>query len=63
MKTTGLDEARAAKKRAKTIFQQNASVVGIGITPVGNGYGVKLNLSAQPADDAEFPEKIDDVPI
>jgi hypothetical protein len=63
MKPTGLDQARAAKERAKTIFAKNASVVGIGITRVGDGYGVKVNLDAPPADDAEFPETIDSVPI
>ena len=62
MKTTGLDEARAAKKRAKAIFAK-ASVVGIGITRVGDGYGVKVNLDAPPADGAELPETIDGVPI
>ena len=63
MKTTGLDEARAAKERAKAIFAGKASVVGIGITRVGDGYGVKVNLDAPPATDAEFPETIDGVPI
>jgi hypothetical protein len=63
MKTIGLDEARAAKERAKAIFAKEASVVGIGITRVGDGYGVKVNLDAPPAVDAEFPETIDGVPI
>ncbi len=63
MKTTGLDEARAAKERAKAIFANNTSVVGIGITRVGDGYGVKVNLDAPLAANAEFPETIDGVPI
>jgi hypothetical protein len=63
MKTTGLDEARAAKERAKAIFAGKTSVVGIGITRVGDRYGVKVNLDAPPATDAEFPETIDGVPI
>jgi hypothetical protein len=63
MKTTGLDQARAAKERAKAILNGNASVVGIGITRIGDGYGVKVNLDAPPATDAEFPETIDGVPI
>ena len=37
MKTTGLDEARAAKERAKAIFASEPSVVGIGITRIGDG--------------------------
>ena len=63
MKTTGLDEARAAKERAKAIFAGKTSVVGIGITRVGDRFGVKVNLDAPPATDAEFPDTIDGVPI
>jgi len=63
MKTTGLVEARAAKERAKAIFASKPSVVGIGITRVGDRYGVKVNLDAPPAPDANLPESIDGVPI
>jgi hypothetical protein len=63
MKTIGLDEARAAKERAKALFVKKASVVGIGITRVGDGYGVKVNLDAPPAADADLPESIDGVPV
>jgi hypothetical protein len=63
MKTIGLDEARAAKERAKSIFAGHASVVGIGLTRVGDGYGVKVNLDAPPASDATLPEMIDGVPV
>jgi len=63
MKTTGLDKARAAKERVKAAFAGKASVVGIGITRVGNGYGVKVNLGAPPEADANLPETIDGVPI
>ncbi len=63
MKTTGLDEARAAKERAKVIFADDPSVIGIGITRVGEGYGVKVNLGATPASDANLPDSIDGVPI
>ena len=63
MKTIGLDEARAAKERAKVLFAKKASVVGIGLTRVGDGYGVKVNLDAPPAEDANLPEAIDGVPI
>jgi hypothetical protein len=63
MKTIGLDEARAAKERAKRIFAKKASVVGIGITRVGDRYGVKVNLEAPPPADANLPETIDGVPV
>jgi hypothetical protein len=63
MKTIGLDEARAVKEKTKAIFAGKASVVGIGITRIGDGYGVKVNLDAPPAADAGLPETIDGVPI
>jgi hypothetical protein len=63
MKTTGLDQARAAKERAKSLFAGKASVVGIGLTRVGDGFGVKVNLDAPPAPDADLPETIDGVPV
>lgn len=63
MKTADLDEARAAKERAKSFFAGNASVVGIGLTRVGDGYGVKVNLGTPPAPDADLPDTIDGVPV
>ena len=63
MKTIGLDEARAAKDRVKALFADKASVVGIGITRVGDGYGVKVNLDAPAAANADLPDMIDGVPI
>jgi len=41
MNVCTLDEARAAKPRALTEFRRKASVVGVGITRIGEGYGVK----------------------
>jgi len=49
LKTIGLDEARAARERARSLFAGKASVVGIGLTRVGDGYGVKVNLDAPPS--------------
>jgi hypothetical protein len=63
MKTIGLDEARAAKERARSIFAGRASVVGIGLTRVGDGFGVKVNLDAPPPLDTHLPESIDGVPV
>jgi hypothetical protein len=63
MKTIGLDEARAAKERARSLFAGKASVAGIGLTRVGDGYGVKVNLEAPPAPDADRPDSIDGVPV
>jgi hypothetical protein len=58
-----LDEARAAKSKALAAFSRNASVVGVGITRVDGGYGVKVNLVEPPQPGAELPETVDGVPI
>ncbi len=58
-----LEQARAAKERAKVLFARKASVVGVGINRVGDGFGVKVNLSEPPAPDADLPETIDGVPV
>ena len=63
MNACTLDEARAAKHRALDEFRGKASVVGVGITRVGDGYGVKVNLDAPPAADAKLPDTIDGVPV
>ena len=43
--------------------RDGASVVGIGLTRVGDGYGVKVNLDAPPRAQANLPETIDGVPV
>lgn len=60
-KPATLEEARAAKSKA-TALLASLPVVGVGITRVGDGYGVKVNLSVQVSSDA-VPDKIDGVPI
>ncbi len=64
MANADLERARAAKERAKVLFAQKASVVGIGIHRVaGGGFGVKVNLSEPPPPGADLPETIDGVPV
>jgi hypothetical protein len=63
MNACTLDQARAAKPRALNEFRRKTSVVGVGITRVGNGYGVKVNLAAAPAANVNLPDKIDGVPV
>lgn len=59
MKCT-LEEARAAKDKAKKLFAAN---VGVGIMRVDDGYAVKVNLR-QPMEDREnIPSLIDGVPV
>jgi hypothetical protein len=63
MNAATLDEARAAKAKALTAYKGNASVVGVGITRIDGGYGVKVNLDSAPATDTDLPRLIDGVPI
>jgi hypothetical protein len=55
-----LEQARAAKARAEEVFR-DLPVVGIGITRVGAGYGLKVNLSR--AADGKVPAEVDGVPV
>jgi len=56
-----LEEARAAKSKAAALLAR-LPVVGVGITRIGEGYGLKVNLSESVAAGA-VPEHVDDVPI
>ena len=63
MNTHTLAEARAAKARAQEVFGRFAPVVGVGITRIDGGYGVKVNLSEQPPAGVSLPEGVDGVPV
>ena len=58
-----LDETRTAKTRALGEFRRTASVVGVGITRIGDGYMVKVNLETSQAPDIDLPETIDGVEV
>jgi len=58
-----LDEVRAAKPRALAVFESLATVVGVGITRVGEGYGLKVNLREAVADGTPLPTEVDGVPV
>jgi hypothetical protein len=58
-----LEQARAAKPRVLAAFEQLATVVGVGVTRVDGGYGVKVNLQASPADSGTLPSSVDGVPV
>lgn len=62
-KTRGSDEGRAAGERARFRVAGRAWVVGIGLTRIGDGYGVKVDLATPPAPDAGLPESVDGVPV
>ena len=58
-----LDEARAAKPRAQAVFENLAEVIGVGIMRVGDGYGLKVNLSELPPTMAHLPTEVDGIPV
>lgn len=58
-----LATVRAAQRKAMTRLGRVGEVNGIGITRLGAGYGLKINLSAQPRGKARLPTQIDGVPI
>jgi hypothetical protein len=60
---TTLEQARAAKVRAKEVFPKLADVAGIGITRHDQGYAVKVNLQRQPSPEVSLPGELDGVPI
>lgn len=62
-KGVALEAARAVKSRALSLFSGLGEVNGVGITRVGNGYGLKVNLSAPPREAVSLPDEIDGVPI
>jgi hypothetical protein len=59
--TATLEEARAAKPKAAALLAA-LPVVGVGITRIGDGYGLKVNLSESVAENA-VPKYLDSVPI
>jgi hypothetical protein len=58
-----LDQARAAKPRVMAVFEKLAAVAGVGVTRVGGGYGVKVNLQTRPAEGTKLPDAVDGVPV
>lgn len=55
-----LEQARAAKEKAKRLFTSN---VGVGITRLDDGYAVKVNLRNPVSGDESIPTSIDGVPV
>lgn len=56
-----LEEARAAKRKAVAQLAGVAELNGIGITRIGKGYGLKINLTRAVA--RVLPEEVDGVPV
>ena len=61
MKPATMHQARAAKLKAARQVSALAPVVGVGITRVGAGYGIKVNLKEETS--AALPRSVDGVPL
>jgi len=62
-KRSTLEEARDAKSEALAVFSKFGEVMGVGITRVDEGYAVKVNLKAPPADWTKLPPDVKGVPV
>jgi len=58
-----LDAARQAKPEALKVFGRLAQVAGVGITRIGDGYGLKVNLREPPPAGSELPGQVNGVPV
>ena len=63
MNPRSLEDARTAKPKAFQVFGKKATVVGVGITEIDGGYGLKVNLSEPPKPGVELPETLDGIPV
>lgn len=58
-----LVQARAAKEAAQGVFARLATVAGIGVTRVGRGYGLKINVATAPTGKRALPSEVQGVPV
>ena len=59
--TTTLEQARTAKAKAAVLLRA-LPLAGVGITRIGAGYGLKVNLSENVAA-GSVPDDVDGVPV
>lgn len=58
-----LEQVRAAKRLALGTFKRLGKVTGVGITRIGSGYGLKINLEEAPLGNVALPATIKGVPV
>lgn len=63
MNTHTLEDVRSVKPKALRVFGEKAAVVGVGITEVEGGYGLKVNLREAPEAGVDLPKTLDGVPV
>ena len=57
-----LEKARAAKAAAQAVFSGLLGEVAIGITRIGGGYGLKVNVVNEPPASVKLPTAVEGVP-
>ena len=63
MNPSTLEDARVVKSKALRVFGKQAAVVGVGITEIDGGYGLKINLREHPGADVTLPATVDGIPV
>jgi hypothetical protein len=63
MDERSLERARAAKQHALELFSQLGDVVGIGLTRIGEEYGLKVNLRSARTSLGALPSEVDGVRV
>jgi hypothetical protein len=61
--TASLDQAQKAKDAVAGAVGERPEVNGVGIARLGEGYGVRVNVREDGADDLEVPSEVDGVPV
>lgn len=58
-----LPKVRAAQRKVIAQLARVREVNGVGITRVGTGYGLKVNMTSRPRRRIRLPEEIDGIPV
>jgi hypothetical protein len=58
-----LPKVRAAQRKVIAQLAHVKEVNGVGITRVGDSFGLKVNLTAQPKRRVQLPQAIDGIPV
>ena len=49
--------------RSLEMFSKLGDVVGVGLTRIGDEYGIKVNLASAVKDESTLPTEVDGVPV
>jgi hypothetical protein len=58
-----LTKVRAAQRKVSAQLAHVREFNGVGITRVGGGYGLKVNMTAQPRRSVQLPAEVDGIPV